>query len=75
MGQRRVDSFINGGRSFAGRGPIRPEERISMLSHGTAEAAANYVLAGSGAMLVTIVGGVLVLTRKGEDVQPAAKTA
>jgi hypothetical protein len=51
----------------------RAQGRVSMLSRGTAEAAANYVLAGAGALLLCLLGGVLVFFRR--DATPSPSTA
>jgi hypothetical protein len=42
----------------------RPDQMVIMLSRGTSEAAGNYVLAGTGALMVMLVGGVFIVFRK-----------
>jgi hypothetical protein len=76
FGQRSVN---RGMRGVAGDGSGQmnappPERMVAMLSRGTAEAAGNYVLAGNGALLVLLVGGLLVFFRK-KDGSPTPASA
>jgi hypothetical protein len=86
VGQRRVNSFVNRAAHAPATTEPRPtplpavqqieqlQQRVAMLSEGTSEAAANYVLAGIAASLVSALGGFLVLFRRGRtgaDVGPA----
>jgi hypothetical protein len=67
--QRSVNRAMGGFRRPAGEAEVArqpPELMVGLLSRGTAEAASNYLLAGQGALLVLLVGGVLVLFRKKE---------
>lgn len=74
-GQRMTNSAfrrMNEAAASAGK-TITAEDasrRVTLLSRGTAEAAANVILAGHGALLILLVGGVLVLFRKKDAVAP-----
>jgi hypothetical protein len=53
----------------------RAQMRVAMLSRGTAEAAANYVLAGAGALILCLLGGVLVFFRRDATASSSPSTA
>jgi hypothetical protein len=53
----------------------RPDQMVIMLSRGTSEAAGNYVLAGTGALMVMLVGGLFILFRKNDAQSAPARTA
>jgi hypothetical protein len=44
--------------------PADPGHAVLMLSHGTREASGNLILAGAGALIISLVGGTLALVRK-----------
>jgi hypothetical protein len=58
-GQRAVDRAL-------GSPSIDESKRAALLSRGTAEAAATGIVAGSSALLICAVGGLLVVFRKRE---------
>jgi hypothetical protein len=86
VGQRRVNAAVNHAAHAAATTEGRPatppdaqqiekaQERVALLSEGTSEAAANYLLAGISALLVSALGGLLVLFRRGKR-GPAAELA
>ena len=68
-GQRSVHRGIRPMQQaeVSGESDVRAARMVALLSRGTAEAAGNYVLAGSGALVVLLLGGMLVFTRKKEE--------
>jgi hypothetical protein len=78
-GQRKVSAWVNQqshhhaqGAAPSGEQPPPSDQRLAILSEGTGEAAANYVLAGVCALLVSALGGVLVFFRRDRTAAVAA---
>jgi hypothetical protein len=82
-GQRKVNRAISTGSAHAATQPAasdteriqRASNRVVMLSQGTSEAAANYVLAGGSALLLCLLGGVMVFFRRSPAPDPAGAAA
>jgi hypothetical protein len=54
---------------------FQPAQMVVMLSRGSSEAAGNYVLAGTGALMVMLVGGSMIFFRKRDSATAPATVA
>jgi hypothetical protein len=65
-GQRAVKRAFEALRTDAAgqRVDFQPAQLVVMLSRGSSEAAGNYVLAGTGALMVMLFGGSMILFRE-----------